>query len=300
MTAAKAAEQGCRLNLAVEGIRWIMYRLMIVEDEMIERMVLKKMLQKKFGEECQILEAQNGNEAVEIFKREEIQVVILDIGMPGMNGIQAAEIMRKEKKDCCLIFLTAYDRFDYAKKAISIRAMEYLLKPYSQREVLGVVEEALRLTKEREGRPGEIKVQKAEEESDAPTEKEKLQPVGEDESDFNGNRLSVMTSMVEEYIRINFMNDLSMSETARAVGYSEPYFCRMFKLQFGQSFTSYLAEYRVREAKKLLVQPNVNVKEVGVRVGYADSNYFTKVFKRLEGVNPSEYRIARLKDLQSY
>lgn len=208
--------------------------------------------------------------------------------------------MRKEKKDCCLIFLTAYDRFDYAKKAISIRAMEYLLKPYSQREVLGVVEEALRLTKEREGRPGEIKVQKAEEESDAPTEKEKLQPVGEDESDFNGNRLSVMTSMVEEYIRINFMNDLSMSETARAVGYSEPYFCRMFKLQFGQSFTSYLAEYRVREAKKLLVQPNVNVKEVGVRVGYADSNYFTKVFKRLEGVNPSEYRIARLKDLQSY
>ena len=68
-------------------------------------------------------------------------------------------------------------------------------------------------------------MQKAEEESDAPTEKEKLQPVGEDESDFNGNRLSVMTSMVEEYIRINFMNDLSMSETARAVGYSEPYFC---------------------------------------------------------------------------
>lgn len=82
-----------------------MYRLMIVEDEMIERMVLKKMLQKKFGEECQILEAQNGNEAVEIFKREEIQVVILDIGMPGMNGIQAAEIMRKEKRIAALFFL---------------------------------------------------------------------------------------------------------------------------------------------------------------------------------------------------
>lgn len=80
-----------------------MYRLMIVEDEMIERIVLKKMLLKKFGEECQVFEAQNGKEAVEIFKREDIQVVILDIGMPGMNGIQAAEIMRKENKDCCLI-----------------------------------------------------------------------------------------------------------------------------------------------------------------------------------------------------
>ncbi|WP_349947781.1 response regulator [Lacrimispora sp. BS-2] len=267
-----------------------MYQLMIVEDEMIERIVLKKMLQKKFGGECQVLEAQNGNEAVEIFKREDIQVVILDIGMPGMNGIQTAEIMRKQKKDCCLIFLTAYDRFDYAKKAISIRAMEYLLKPYSQKEVLNVVEEALRLAGEREEK---------QECAEAPAEEEKAHQVLDDESDFNGSRLSVLTSMVEEYIRSNYMNDISMSETARAVGYSEPYFCRMFKLQFGQSFTSYLAEYRVGEAKKLLVQPNVNVKEVGARVGYLDSNYFTKVFKRLEGMNPSEYRMERLKDLQS-
>ncbi len=276
-----------------------MYRLMIVEDEMIERIVLKKMLHKKFGEECQIFEAQNGKEAVEIFQREDIQVVILDIGMPGMNGIQAAEIMRKEKKDCSLIFLTAYDRFDYAKKAISIKAMEYLLKPYSQREVVSVVEEALRLTDEREDSQDRIKPQRTAEEADQLNEKKKAQTVREDEPDFYGNRLSVMTSMVEEYIRLNYMNDISMSETARAVGYSEPYFCKMFKLQYGQSFTSYLTEYRVREAKKLLDQPNVNVKEVGVRVGYADSNYFTKVFKRLEGVNPSEYRMDRLKDLQS-
>nr|WP_330362292.1 response regulator [[Clostridium] methoxybenzovorans] len=81
-----------------------MYRLMIVEDEMIERIVLKKMLHKKFGEECRIYEAQNGKEAVEIFQREDIQVVILDIGMPGMNGIQAAEIMRKEKRIAALYF----------------------------------------------------------------------------------------------------------------------------------------------------------------------------------------------------
>jgi len=157
---------------------------------------------------------------------------------------------------------------------------------------LNVVEEALRIAGEQEDQQGEIKPLKEREEADA-------HPVLDEESDFSGSRLSVMTSMVEEYIRSNYMNDISMSETARAVGYSEPYFCRMFKLQFGQSFTSYLAEYRVEEAKKLLAQPNVNVKEVGVRVGYMDSNYFTKVFKRQEGVNPSEYRMSSLKDLQS-
>ncbi len=269
-----------------------MYRLMIVEDEMIERMVLKKMLQKKFGEDCMIYEARNGIEAVELFRKEDIQIIILDIGMPGMNGIQAAEIMRKEDSRCCLIFLTAYDRFDYAKKAISIRAMEYILKPYSQKEVISVVEEALRVTDEWDGH-GIKAIQTIQNES------EEQKELMEEEPDLNSSRLSVMTSMVMEYIKSNFMNEISMSETARAIGYSEPYFCKMFKQQFGQSFTSYLAEYRVGEAKKMLEQPNVNVKEIGVRVGYADNNYFTKVFKRLEGLNPSEYRMNKLKELQS-
>lgn len=266
-----------------------MYRLMIVEDEMIERIVLKKMVQKKFRESCHVFEAQNGKEAVDIFRREKIQVVILDIGMPGLNGIQAAEIMRKEDMHCCLIFLTAYDRFDYARKAISIKAMEYLLKPYSQKEILNVVEEALRITGERSQPPVAPKEIQA----------DRYIPAGEEEPDYSGSRLSVMTSMVEEYIRSHFMQEISMNEIARAIGYSEPYFCKIFKQQFGQSFTSYLMEYRVNEAKKFLEQPNVIVKEVGARVGYTDSNYFTKVFKRLEGVNPSEYRMTRLKELQS-
>lgn len=269
-----------------------MYRLMIVEDEMIERMVLKKMLQKKFGEDCMIYEARNGIEAVELFRKEDIQIIILDIGMPGMNGIQAAEIMRKEDSRCCLIFLTAYDRFDYAKKAISIRAMEYILKPYSQKEVISVVEEALRVNDEWDGH-GIKAIQTIQDESEEPKE------LMEEEPDLNSSRLSVMTSMVMEYIKSNFMNEISMSETARAIGYSEPYFCKMFKQQFGQSFTSYLSEYRVGEAKKMLEQPNVNVKEIGARVGYTDNNYFTKVFKRLEGLNPSEYRMNKLKELQS-
>lgn len=269
-----------------------MYRLMIVEDEMIERMVLKKMLQKKFGEDCMIYEARNGIEAVELFRKEDIQIIILDIGMPGMNGIQAAEIMRKEDSRCCLIFLTAYDRFDYAKKAISIRAMEYILKPYSQKEVISVVEEALRVTDDWYGH--DIKAIQT-----IQNEAEEQKELMEEETDLNNSRLSVMTSMVMEYIKSNFMNEISMSETARAIGYSEPYFCKMFKQQFGQSFTSYLAEYRVGEAKKMLEQPNVNVKEIGARVGYADNNYFTKVFKRLEGLNPSEYRMNKLKELQS-
>lgn len=282
-----------------------MHGILIAEDELIERMVLKKTLEKRLGDQCRIFEAQNGREALEVFGREEIQIVILDISMPGMNGIEAAEAIRTKSLDCCLIFLTAYDRFEYAKKAVSVRAMEYLLKPYSQREVLAVVEEALRLTEEQDRwrslrRQMELGAQAgktAEREEKQEREPLREAPGGEKEP-FSVNRLSLMADMIQEYIRKNYMREISMSDGARAVNYSEPYFCKMFKQQFGQNFTSYVAEYRIGEAKKLLVQPNVNVKEVGERVGYPDSNYFTKVFKRMTGESPSEYRSHILKELQ--
>ena len=122
-----------------------MYGLLIAEDELIERMILKKTLEKKFGDQLVIYEAENGLEALKLMQSQSIEIAILDIAMPAMSGIEAAEEIRKSNSDCCLIFLTAYDRFEYAKRAVSVRAMEYLLKPYSQREVLSVVQEAIYL-----------------------------------------------------------------------------------------------------------------------------------------------------------
>ena len=86
------------------------------------------------------------------------------------------------------------------------------------------------------------------------------------------------------------MYDISMQDMARITNYSEAYFCKLFKQCFNQNFTSYLAGYRVKEAKKLLEQPTVNIKDVGQAVGYMDSNYFARVFKRITGKTPTEYR----------
>ena len=88
------------------------------------------------------------------------------------------------------------------------------------------------------------------------------------------------------------MFDISMQDAARAMNYSEAYFCKLFKQCFDQNFTSYLTRYRIKEAKKMLEQPTVNVKEIGRAVGYGDSNYFAKVFKRITGQSPTEYRLS--------
>lgn len=257
-----------------------MYRLLIADDEKIERMVLYKTIHKNLGEQCAIFEAENGREALEIYERERIQIAILDIEMPGINGIEVAQRIREKDRKCCIIFLTAFDEFSYAKKAITVRALDYLLKPYDENELLLVVEEAMRITDDNTGHIA--------------SEVDEV----EEQKSMGNVRQSVVFEKIEHYIHENYQEDISMQDAARAMNYSEAYFCKLFKQCFGKNFTSYLTEHRVREAKKLLIQPMVNVREVGKAVGYGDSNYFAKVFKRITGQSPTEYRTSVYKESQ--
>ncbi len=280
-----------------------MVHLLIADDEMLERAVLYKTLHKNLGERCVIFQAENGREALQIYEKHNIQVVILDIEMPGVNGIEAAERIREKDKDCCIIFLTAFDEFAYARKAITVRALDYLLKPYEEQELMLVVEEAIRLAEEvqkkkkdthREGR------EPAEEytmtwQPDGKLTKENSEEIPhlllEETEELENSRLFGVREVITRYIHENYMYDISMQELARTMNYSEAYFCKLFKQCFGQNFISYLTDYRVEEAKRRLEEPTANIKEIGKAVGYGDSNYFTKVFRRITGVSPTEYRV---------
>ena len=276
-----------------------MYRMLIADDEMIERAVLYKMLNKNLEGQCEIYQAENGREAVRIHEEHQIQIAILDIEMPGINGIRAAEKIRETDRDCCIVFLTAFDEFSYAKKAITVRALDYLLKPYEESELLLVVEEAMRIVCEREAaaesktavQNGEGELLENLEEGIGESEYEKIsETAGGQDNEAEGVRLSAVMDMITDYIQAHYMEGLSMQELARQMNYSEAYFCKLFKQCFGQNFTSYLTEYRVETAKKMLGQPTVNVKEIGKAVGYCDANYFAKVFKRITGQSPTDYR----------
>ena len=244
-----------------------MYRLLIADDEMIERKVLFKTLSQNLKGQCEIFQAENGREALEIYEKEKIQIAILDIEMPGINGIQAAERIREKDKKCCIIFLTAFDEFAYAKKAITVRALDYLLKPWEEKD---------------------FQKEKTEEVSEE-EKRDDLEELAEDDAGEN-LRMNKVTEIIRDYIRENYMYDLSVQDLADKMNYSEPYFCRLFKQSFGQNFTAYLTEYRVSMAKKMLEEPTVNIKDIGKSVGYEDSNYFTKVFRRITGQSPTEYR----------
>ena len=130
-----------------------MYRVLIADDEMIERTVLFRTLDKNLKGQCEIFQAENGRKALEIYEKERIQILILDIEMPGINGIEAAERIREKDKECSIIFLTAFDEFSYAKKAIMVRALAWAesLKPEAdsygpgRNRVGGTGEDSLRI-----------------------------------------------------------------------------------------------------------------------------------------------------------
>ena len=258
-----------------------MYKVLVADDEIIERKVLCKLIRKQFGDVCEVFEAKSGREAIAMFQQEQIQIAILDIEMPGYNGLEAAKVMREQNEHCVILFLTAFSEFSYAKQAIAVKAMDYILKPYEEKEILFAVEEAMRLA---------IANPQAKISQDTGVEIDELPEDGEE------LRMSKVKEIIETYIKNHYAEDVSMYDMAKRLNYSEGYFCKLFKQCFRVNFTSYLSEFRMEKAKELLQDPLMNIKDIGRMCGYGDSNYFARVFKRSTGFTPSEYRIYAMKN----
>lgn len=101
---------------------------------------------------------------------------------------------------------------------------------------------------------------------------------------------SAFLNMIYKYIDANYTGDLSVESVAEAVKVSPSYLSRLFKKEAGMNFIDYLTEYRMKKAKELLLTPTNNVREVCFMVGYKDPNYFSRAFKRIYGMTPTEFR----------
>lgn len=109
-----------------------MYKILIVEDEKIERDSLKRMITDFNLDITKIVTAENGEQGLLMFRELQPDIVLADINMPKLGGLDMIEIIRKENNDTICLILTSYDYFSYAQRAIRLNVEDFILKPADQ------------------------------------------------------------------------------------------------------------------------------------------------------------------------
>lgn len=120
-----------------------MYKLLIVEDEPLARHVIKALVLDNFEEIQVVAEAETGKEAIDLSRKYEPDIVLMDIRIPGIDGIEASRQIMGELSDTKILILTAYDDFNYIQQALNIGVKGYLLKPFEDETVVQKITEIL-------------------------------------------------------------------------------------------------------------------------------------------------------------
>lgn len=229
-------------------------RILIVDDDAEFREELKSYL-----EEYDCLEAASGEEAMSILRRpHEIDLVILDVMMPGMNGTDALRVMKRLDPDLGIIILTAYSSEDVAVAALKGHADDYVQKgPHIDR----VREVVRRLAEER-----------------------RLPRAGA------GDRDATKIERVKLFLERNCYKKTTLDDAARAVSLSPKYLSRIFAEITGTGFAAYRRSIKIIEGKRLLSSSGMNVNQIAERLGYANAESFIRAFRKSTGFTPSAFR----------
>ena len=137
-----------------------MYRILIADDEGIMVESLREIISREYGEKVEIATAKSGRTAIEQAESFHPDIVFMDIQMPGINGIAAIREIRSFNSSCLFYVISAYDKFDYAKDAISLGVEKYIMKPVSRSLILQTVQSAMqKVDRIRERRSDQLKIQ---------------------------------------------------------------------------------------------------------------------------------------------
>ena len=432
-----------------------MIKILVVDDEKYDRVAIITMLNDEFKQGLEIEEARNGKEAIETAELMRPDIVIMDIKMPGINGLKAIQEIRRFLPDTYFIVLTAYDYFDFAVEAVKNNVKEYIIKPFGKADIVEKIEAAIMYVNA-DKRKRKLDIENQEKlsnmipvienelgfsiinnslslidyetylnyldlnfkngfalvikviehagdspgvDSDGETlrlqigecikkcigkfhknvasfrftkefvsfiqireyddeemirqnimglcadlrndikrlyNKSVVVSIGRSYSGINMMHISyeeAMTALsyagenaeivhfnelqsklkikerhtdatntgdkekvalfrsVEQYIKDNIEKELDLETVAAKFNLSIYYFSRIFKDILGYNFPDYVNILRVKKAKLLLQNNEISIKEICYATGYRDPNYFSKVFKKYQGITPSEYKV---------
>lgn len=275
-----------------------MLKIIIVDDERRTREGLKKNIKwAELGIET-VETADDGIEALEIAINLEPDIVVCDIKMPEMDGIEFATRLREKLPEVQIIFLSGYADKEYLKSAIRLKAVEYVEKPVDIEEIAGVIKKAAAICESENRRKNKIEEIKSHIVGSMPYTLEQIKEyiaegiisLEEGPQAEIKAKIGKTINQVIEHINVHFNEELLLKDIADHVYLTPQYLCLLFKKETGKTINRYLSEIRIQKSKEYLKDKRMTLYEVSYRVGFNDQNYYTKVFKKLTGVSPSMFR----------
>lgn len=341
-----------------------MFSIFIVDDREIFRRRFKRFSVFQNSEQFRVeFEAQNGVEALEILRKEKVDIMITDIRMPIMGGLELLRQAKEENLCPCIVLLSEYSDFSYAKQGIILGAFDYIVKPIEEEELKSllercssylknlsrgskkgsngfrilpelilkndqyadtisrqIVEKIVESEKDNTDKIWEELMDILKELSRIVTEKrpyiemyccfeelfsleksfdeteiiknfvDKVKNIRKEINKFTVNSKNELVQAVCNTIVRNIEDNLSLQNIANLHFVNKAYLSHLFKQEMGMSFVDYLTMVKIERAKILLEYSKMKIYEISAKLGYSDTEYFSRTFRLAVGMTPSEFR----------
>ncbi|MEH7308860.1 response regulator transcription factor [Neobacillus drentensis] len=239
--------------------------ILLVDDERWVRAALKWTLNRLNLPLHVVHESENGLEALDWIKQNDVDLVLTDIRMPIMDGLSFVKELSQLKKEQDVIVISVHDEFQFVQQALRTGVTDYLLKPVEENELKVCLEKWLD-NESKEKSKGNI-------------------PCMGDET-----LPSSTIEKVLQYIEKTPLDQITLKDAAENVHMNPSYLSQLFKQQLNKKFVDYITDLRIEESKRLLLLTTLRMSEIAERVGYSDLAYFSNNFKRIMGCSPSAFR----------
>lgn len=240
-----------------------LYSIVIVDDEKWALIYLNSLFNSPDNGFEVVSTCRCPQEAIKIIEKEKPDVLITDIRMPEINGIELIEHVRSMDIPCEIVIISGFAEFEYAKEAVRLGAFEYILKPISTESAKNL------LTRLRKKLDSKIPL-----------------PIDILEDGDSDHAFADLLS----YVRQNYSKRLYLKDLAHQFSLAPNYCCNLFIKVKGITFSQYVTQLRMEKAALLLAGNDYTINKVAQLVGFDDYSYFNRVFKRIFSCTPSEYR----------
>ena len=244
-----------------------MWKVAAADDEAYLRTALKKLMNwEKMG--CELIRVvNNGKELLQCVEEEHPDIVITDIRMPEIDGLEVCRQLYEKYPETQTIILSAYTDFEYARTAIRYDVADYVLKLSVLEELPPAVEKVTQ------------KLQKQKKELE-----EQLVRMPEKKA------AESLYDQIQEYIEKNYSQKITLNDMAEELHANSSYLSRLYKSKKGVNLFDDILRLRIEKAKEYMETSDKKVYEISQAVGFEDTGYFSRVFKKYTGMSPKEYK----------